>query len=268
MSNKLKAILTTVLCCSLFTGLLSIAAFLKFMLPPQYERYAYGAIGICVAFIITSMFLKICKKTFASVGLKWQSKTPFNFVKGLIIGLLISCLMLFIIMEINGLKLQRISDADIPLFFAWAMSLLMLSFMEEVAFRSYAFINLKNTTGIWTAQITIAILFALYHVAGGQSVMSSFLGPGIWAFIFGWAVLESGGIAMATGIHFAANIVQAAIGQKKQYDAIWQIDMPAPITTSLQNKIDTTGLLIQLALLLAGIVLTYSLAKRKLNATG
>lgn len=73
---------------------------------------------------------------------------------------------------------------------------------------------------------------------------------------------------MATGIHFAANIVQAAIGQKKQYAAIWQIDVPATITTSLQNKIDTTGLLLQLALLLTGIALTYSLTKRKLNAAG
>lgn len=132
MSNKLKLILITVLCCSLFTGLLSIAASLKFMLPPQYERYAYGAIGICIAFIVTTIFLKVGKKSFASVGLKWQKQTAFNFVKGLIIGGLISSLMLFIIIEVNGLKLQKIVDADVPMFFAWGMSLLLLSFMERL----------------------------------------------------------------------------------------------------------------------------------------
>lgn len=95
--------------------------------------------------------------------------------------------------------------------------------------------------------------------------MTSFLGPGVWAFIFGWAVLRTGGIAMATGIHFAANLLQAAIGQKSNYPAIWRIEVPETIPASLQQQINTTGVWVQLGLLLTGMLLTI-IYKRKHKA--
>lgn len=256
MNKKITAFVQSVLCCTLFTGILVLVSPLKHLLPPQFERYAYGIIGIAVALVIVWIFCKWSKRDFADMGLAWRPVTIKNFFTGFVFGLLVSVAAFLIVIGINDLRIVPVQGQDTGMFFIWAMALLLLSLMEEIAFRSFAFMQLKNTWGVWPAQITIAVLFALYHVAGGQDLISSFLGPGVWAFIFGWAVLRSGGIAMATGIHFAANLLQTAIGQKTSYPAIWKIDIPDTIPALLQQQLDRTGLLVQLGLLVTGIVLT------------
>ena len=47
--------------------------------------------------------------------------------------------------------------------------------MEEIGFRAYPFQKLHARFGLRLAQLSVAIVFALYHVAGGQSVSGSFL---------------------------------------------------------------------------------------------
>ncbi len=268
MTPKLTGIAKAVACCVLFTVLLAVVSPLKNMLPPQYERYAYGITGTLVAFIVVGLFVKTTKTSWLAIGLQWHPSTIKNFVVGLLLGIAICAVMMFSIIYFNGLQLERIANASLLPFLGWAMSLLLLSFMEEVGFRTYAFTTLDKAAGPWVAQVIIAILFALYHVAGGQPVVSSFLGPGTWAFIFGYAVLRSGGIAMATGIHFAANIFQAAIGQKNDYPALWKIQPQQEITAAMQSKIDNTGFVLQLLLLIIGILLTYTVVKKRGRLTG
>lgn len=263
MNKKSAGIVKAGLFCIVFTGILMITSPLKYMLPLQYERYTYGVIGMAAAFLVTWVFLKVDKKIFADIGLQWEPATVKRFFTGFGIGLLISAAMMFSLCLFIGLKIELVKEYDIGSFFAWSMALLLLSYMEEVAFRAYPFFTLKNTAGVWPAQIIIAILFALYHVAGGQSVASSFMGPGIWAFIFGWAALRSGGIAMPTGIHFAANLFQAAIGQKKDFNAIWQIEYTKEMTAAVQEKTAIAGSIIHLILLVVGVVLTQNVIKKK-----
>lgn len=263
MNRRIAAVLKAIACCVLFTALLVVVSPLKSMLPPQYERYAYGITGTLVAFVVVGLFVKIAKTSWAAIGLQWRSFTIKNFLVGLVAGTILCAAMMFIIIYFNDLQLERITATTLLPFLGWAMSLLLLSFMEEVAFRTYAFTTLDKAAGPWTAQIIIAILFALYHVAGGQPVVNSFLGPGTWAFIFGYAVLRSRGIAMATGIHFAANLFQAAIGQKNDYPGLWKIQPTQEITAAMQSKIDTTGYMVQLALLLLGIFLTFHITRKR-----
>lgn len=264
VNKKIIAFLQAILCCVLFTGVLALAGPLKHMLPPQFERYAYGVIGIIVSLLVVWLFCKWVKKQPAYYGLQWGRKSSKNFLIGFVFGLILSALAFFIVIWTNGLSVVLVTNYNIGIFFIWAMSLLLLSLMEEIAFRSFAFIHLKNNIGIWPTQITIAILFALYHVVGGQDIATSFMGPGVWAFIFGWAVLRSGGIAMATGIHFAANLLQTAIGQKSSYPSIWKVDISDGISATLQQQINTTGMLVQGGILIVGIVLTIMVQLKKL----
>ena len=263
MNQKLTDIAKAVACCVLFTALLAVVAPLKSMLPPQYERYVYGVIGTLVAFAVVAMFVKIQKTDRAAIGLQWCPSTIKNFIAGFLSGVVLSGAMLFVVVYFNGLQLEK-TNASLLTFLGWAMSLLLLSFMEEVGFRTYAFTTLNKAAGPWVAQVIIAVLFAFYHVAGGQPVVSALLGPGTWAFIFGYAVLRSGGIAMATGIHFAANLVQAAISQKKDYTGLWKIQAPQEITAAMQSRIDTTGFILQLSLLIIGIILTWIVVRKKM----
>ena len=75
---------------------------------------------------------------------------------------------------------------------------------------------------------TIAALFALYHVAGGQSWFSACLGPGVWSFVFGLAMIMSRGIALPTGLHLGVNFILAAIGQHTGFASLWNIQYKPP----------------------------------------
>jgi membrane protease YdiL (CAAX protease family) len=126
--------------------------------------------------------------------------------------------------------------------------------MEELAFRAYPFITLNKTTGLRVTQIIVAIMFALYHFAGGQSLSSSFFGPGIWAFIFGLAAIISGGISLPTGLHFAANFVLIVFGQKKDFESIWTLQYQSNVNPENLNT-ETVGNTIQLILFILTIVM-------------
>jgi membrane protease YdiL (CAAX protease family) len=129
--------------------------------------------------------------------------------------------------------------------------------MEEVAFRGYPLIKLNKTCGTYCAQIVIALVFALYHIVQGWDVSIAFLGPGIWAIIFGWAALYSKGIAMPTGIHVALNAGQNLVGMKGASAATyWLIVQPVGATESTIAWANTIGLLTQVLMLLLGIMLT------------
>lgn len=263
MKNSSTAILRAVICCVSFTLLLAAVSFFKNLFPPQYERYAYGVLGSIVALLVVFFFIKKSRQSFADNGLEWKVSSPVHFFAGLLAGFFLCALLILPVVYWNGLAIERITTGSLPSFLAWGMSLLLLSWMEEVAFRTYAFQNISKTAGPWSAQIIIAILFALYHVAGGQPLLNSLVGPGTWAFIFGWAVLRTGGIAMSTGIHFAANLFQAIISQKKQYAGLWYLKPTGELTAALQQRIDNSVLIVQLALLALGILLTWNVIKRK-----
>jgi membrane protease YdiL (CAAX protease family) len=263
MQTKFSSVIKGVLCCVVFTAALALVSPLKNILPAQYERYSYGILGTIVAIAAVWLFSRIDKKQLAFYGFKWSATSLPNFFIGFLIGSLLTCLMIFIMLYVNDLSLKPVKDYDLLYFFVWGLSLLLLSYMEEIAFRTYPFVSIKNAAGPWVAQIIIATLFALYHMVGGQSITSVFMGPFVWAFIFGWAVLRTNGIAMATGIHFAANIWQAAFGQKSQYPSIFTIDLPANMGKNLQQQIDQTSMVIHLFLFIIAISLSFLISRKQ-----
>ena len=137
------------------------------------------------------------------------------------------------------------------------LSVIPLALMEEIAFRSYPFIKLEKAFGLRIAQIIVAIAFAIYHIVTGWNTQLAFIGPGIWAFVFGLAAIHSGGIAVPTGIHVALNSVQSLVGLKTgNYTSLWIIDFKPGTPEMLMSKADTIGIILQITVLLAAIILT------------
>jgi hypothetical protein len=102
---------------------------------------------------------------------------------------------------------------------------------------------------------------------GGQDVMSSLLGPGVWAYVFGLAAIRSGGIAMPLGIHVAANASQAFAGMKSRDHAIWLLDYQAKPGPEALSRADDVGLLLHMAMFVIAILLTelYMRKEKKLR---
>ena len=127
--------------------------------------------------------------------------------------------------------------------------------MEEVAFRSYPFLKLNKVFGLRITQVIIAVSFALYHIIQGWGFQIAFLGPGIWAFVFGLAAVWSKGIAVPTGIHMALNLIQQLVGMKSgDSESIWLLTLPENISDAAMAQAETWGIITQLLVLAAAII--------------
>jgi len=245
----------------LFTLLLFLGSMGKALFPSRYERLAYGLIGTVVALLLTWVFLRWDRVDFSWVGLRWEAKTPVRFIMGLLMGLGLTALVMAFVSGYANVGIDLNPDFKINSFLIGCVAIFFLAWMEEIAFRAYPLVILQRSTGVWTTQITIAVLFALYHIATGWNSQQAFLGPGSWSLIFGLAAIRSGGIAMSTGLHFAANLAQSSVGEGQF--PIWSMHQNAQDIPTMLASIRSGGTLTQIGILTTGLVLTWIYVRQR-----
>jgi membrane protease YdiL (CAAX protease family) len=103
-----------------------------------------------------------------------NSGTGIKFFKGLLIGSAIFGLILLALLGLTPLQLQGNTKPVDSSALVGYLTFLPISFMEELGFRAYPFIKLHKRFGLRITQLIVAIVFALYHVVGGQGVAGSF----------------------------------------------------------------------------------------------
>lgn len=219
MRSILKAIIFSVL----FTGGLIAISFAANLFPQNLVRLAYGILGSFVIIFITLVFIRVDKTKLAATGLKPGSRTILNFLIGFAAGLLIMGLMAFAVLYFYDVRIESNQKFDLWMFSLLAIQIFFLAMMEEVGFRGYSLVVLRNDLGVRQAIIISSILFALYHIANGWSIASSFYGPAVWGLIFASAAIYTKGIAAPTGLHFAANLTTSAIGEQGNTSSLWTI---------------------------------------------
>jgi hypothetical protein len=222
-----------------------------------------GAFGVIFALFLTWLFLKYEKRSFKEIGLTWQAGTVIRFLVGVFIGSAIFGLILLALLLLTPLQLQLNNRTLGTSALIGYVAFFAISLMEEISFRAYPFLKLQSRFGLRITQIIVAIVFALYHVAGGQSVAGSFLGPGVYAFVFGLAAAWSGGIAMPFGIHLALNVLQPLTGMRGADAAIWTLKQKQAVVDNQLANPETVGLAMQIIILVTSILLTeYFIRKR------
>lgn len=265
MKTTLIALLQCVLYWVMFIFfLLTIGTYLSPMFPASWERFVYGIFGTIAALTATWIWLKYEKKSFAEFGLIWGKSTLFKFFKGLLIGTGVFALILLLLIGFTDLTIEKSPDAWDPLTTFWYLSIIPLALMEEIAFRAYPLIKLNRVFGIRSTQLILAVAFALYHIATGWGIPMAFLGPGIWALVFGLAAIWSNGIALPTGIHVALNLIQQLIGMSSSnHTPLWVLKQPDNMTQEAMDHADFIGLLSQILVLAGALVLTEVYIRRK-----
>jgi membrane protease YdiL (CAAX protease family) len=98
---------------------------------------------------------------------------------------------------------------------------LALACREELAFHGYPLRRLQHPLGVWGAQITVAMMFALEHRIGGYDWLHAIFGAGVGSLLFGMAAIVTRGLAVPIGIHSAWNLGQWMLGVRG-HPAIWQ----------------------------------------------
>ena len=250
--TRAKYIFKATFFCIVFTGVFVLLSFAKSFVPGNFERLAHGIVGTLAAFLTTLLFLKFDRRRFSDIGLVFQRNTIVKFFAGVIAGVLIMGSLATGVLYFSNVRIEVNSGSNAWHFLLMTLPLIPLAFMEELGFRAYPLEILKDKIGIRLSIIITSILFALYHIANGWTIASSFYGPAVWGLIFGLAAIYSNGIAMPTGIHYAANLTTSAFGAANSAVSIWTLKQVNTPTTKYHGTDWTT-------ILPASILLTFAI---------
>ncbi len=266
-SPGINSIVKSVLFWTVFILIIFITgSFIRILFQTNWHQFNYGIAGTASALFTTWQFLKNEKKSFKEIGLVWENKTALRFFIGFIIGTVLIVFILSVLLIFTNLEIEKNKTPIATSAFIGYLAFIPLSLMEEIAFRSYPFLKLNKTVGLRITQIIVAIAFALYHFISGWSVQSAFLGPGIWAFVFGLAAVWSGGIAVPLGIHVALNILQSITGMRGNENSFWILKYAEGTPENLIAKTDTVGLATQLIVFICAVALTeFYIRKKKIR---
>ena len=261
-SPRLTSTLRVFLYWILFIGvLLLVGRYLKPVFPAKYDQFVYGIGGTIGTYALTFFFIRSEKKTFQDYGLVWESGTLLRFFKGMFYGTLIFAALILLLVVLSGIRIRLAGNWELSSLF-WYLPILPLALFEEIAFRSYPFTKLSKAFPFIATQLIIALVFALYHISMGWNSMIAFLGPGIWALVFGLGAAWSKGIALPTGIHVALNFIQQLFGMKETTQGtvfVFTNDHAAALLTP-----DITGIIGQVMVGLVAILLTIRYSQKKL----
>lgn len=268
MNNpNLRVIIKVIVFWILFLALLYGMGSITPMFSKTYYSLATGIFGSLIALAVTRLFLYREKKSFRDVGLYYTRTSIPKFFLGFLIGAVIIGLMILVLVSFTTMRFTRTNIRFEYIDYIGYLSILPLAFMEELAFRAYPFVRLNQRIGFRATQVIVAIAFALYHVAGGQSLYSSFLGPGIWAFSFGLLAYWSGGIAMPLGLHVAANMLQSIIGLKTTPRSLWTLEFTKGSTPEALAQVEQTGWIMHMGFLAITLfIMEFYLGRKKEGA--
>jgi len=132
-------------------------------------------------------------------------------------------LLTFFIVYISGDAVQQNKNGSVLyMLFPVVPTIIVLAFMEEVAFRSYPLVILKNKIGVLTALFVTSLLFGLYHVVFGWGI-TGFISTTIWGLLFAALAIYSNGISMPVGFHAAINLAQLTFGLTGNSSSLWRV---------------------------------------------
>lgn len=269
MNNpNIRVIFKVIVFWILFVALLYGMGSVTPLFSKTYYSLATGVFGSLIALVVTKIFLWREKKNFRDVGLFLTGSSVPKFFLGFLIGTVIIGLMVLVLVSFTTMRFTRTNIQFEFADYIGYLAILPLAFMEELAFRAYPFVRLNQKLGLRATQVIVAIAFALYHIAGGQSVYSSFLGPGIWAFTFGLLAYWSGGIAMPLGLHVAANMLQSIIGLKTTPRSLWTLEFTNGSTPEALAQVEQTGWIMHMGFLAVTLfIMEYYMGRKKEGAT-
>lgn len=126
---------------------------------------------------------------------------------GLVAGLSLIGLIFFLVLHFGHLHREPNHATTLPLALFWSAALIPNALHEELGFRSYTLRRLQDRFGMWTAQLGVAFVFALYHFIGGMNLITVLLSTALWSVIYGMATVLSRGIAFAVGLSIPVEIL-------------------------------------------------------------
>jgi membrane protease YdiL (CAAX protease family) len=171
---------------------------------------------LCILLLLfTRLILSLEGMTWADIGCLPGSKQG---AKELILGILAGTMMLLIttfsLKWLTGSAWEKNPAFHYTDLLPLLMTVFCSVFAQELAFRGYQFRLLLDRWGQWPAQLLVAFPFGLMHFHDHmslQEMLSTLLNTGVGSLLFGIAVIRTGRLQLAVGLHFGWNFAQVLI---------------------------------------------------------
>src|SRR5450631_1554537 len=190
-------------------------------LPGQWSQVLLGASTSLATFALTVLFAQWDRLDLKDVGAAIASRSWLRMAIGFLIGLGLVGLQASIVGVVGHVRWVRSPEVGFSAASSALAAYLALSCREELAFRGYPLRRLDYFFGPYTAQLLVALVFAVEHVAGGYSWTNAMLGVATGSLLFGMAALATRGLAMPIGLHAAWNFGQWVLGGK-EVPGLWR----------------------------------------------
>lgn len=226
-------------------------------LPEPWSSILLATVASLGALVLTLLFVRWEGLQLGDVGLSLGRRSISLVLVGFIIGLFLSTVQVTLVLITGHLKVIRSPGITGSSVIATVLLYLLLSCREELAFRGYPLRSLNYVIGSWRAQLIVAVLFAIEHVAGSMTWAQAFLGPGVGSLLFGIASLKTKGLALPIGLHAAWNFGQWSLGFKNG-SGLWQ----AVIEKGYEARIEHISTISYLLVMVLAILALYFYWKR------
>jgi uncharacterized protein len=203
-------------------------------LPGQWSQVALGASTSLVTFAMTVLFVRWDRLDLKDVGAAIASRSWMRLAIGFLIGLGLVGLQACIVGLVGHVRWVRSPEVGFSSSSTALAAYLVLSCREELAFRGYPLRRLDWFLGPYAAQLVVALVFAVEHVAGGYSWTNALLGVATGSLLFGMAALATRGLAVPIGLHTAWNFGQWVLGGK-EVPGLWRAVIEQEIRAQLER---------------------------------
>jgi membrane protease YdiL (CAAX protease family) len=201
--------------------LLTLAGPLCSRLPGQLSQVVLGSITTGATVIVTGLFLRWDKLRFSDVGAAPDRQSAIRMLAGFALGVLLVALQTCVVALAGHVQWVRTPSVGLAPVGTALLAYVMLASREELAFRGYPLRRLDDRFGILSAQVVVALVFAIEHVAGGATWANAILGAFVGSLLFGMAALAMRGLAVPIGLHAAWNFGQWLLGEKET-SGLWR----------------------------------------------
>lgn len=185
----------------------------------------YSASSFTIAIFISRRWID--RRSIKSLGLAASSE-PFrkmgqDFLTGVVISGVMFILIFFLEwllgwIRVEGTLLDMASFQENTSIIAGLSGLLMVfiafllvGWSEELLFRGYLLVNLREGTNLFWAVVLSSIFFSLSHVFNPNITWESVVGLAFSGLFFAFATIWSRGLWLPIGIHFGWNFIEGGI---------------------------------------------------------
>jgi hypothetical protein len=133
----------------------------------------------------------------------------------------------------------------------------VLAAYEEISFRGYPMRRLLQSFGVWPTLLSVALVFAFYHIFLGWKPLPALIGTGTGSLLFGMAAVAARqGLAVPIGVHAGWNFATWSLGVGGT--GIWKMTFPAALT----ERVQVVGMCVYVMCMLLGMMLLWFWSRR------